>query len=120
MCLYVAGNWSVFQWNKNPVIILGVVAIFIRIAQGDVDDKSPNCVYWASTGECERNPKYMLSNCAKSCAKGPSEAESSGSSPRSESANQAEQQQQQKQQQQHNRQNSTSSDEHTQPSQSEQ
>ena len=30
-------------------------------------DKNKHCKFWASTGECRKNPKYMLSNCSKSC-----------------------------------------------------
>ncbi|KAH9259126.1 hypothetical protein BASA81_002746 [Batrachochytrium salamandrivorans] len=30
-------------------------------------DNNDQCSVWASSGECEENPKYMLSNCRKSC-----------------------------------------------------
>ena len=30
-------------------------------------EKSTNCSWWASIGECEKNPNYMLHNCKKSC-----------------------------------------------------
>lgn len=30
-------------------------------------DSDDNCKYWASVGECEKNPNYMLYNCRKSC-----------------------------------------------------
>jgi len=30
-------------------------------------DENAECSSWASTGECEENPKYMLVNCKKSC-----------------------------------------------------
>lgn len=30
-------------------------------------DKNPSCSTWAKNGECEKNPKYMLPNCMKSC-----------------------------------------------------
>jgi len=30
-------------------------------------DNDENCSGWADMGECEKNPKYMLSNCQKSC-----------------------------------------------------
>ena len=30
-------------------------------------DKNKHCKSWASTGECGKNPKYMLFNCSKSC-----------------------------------------------------
>jgi glutathione peroxidase-family protein len=30
-------------------------------------DQHESCSFWASTGECEANPNYMLTSCAKSC-----------------------------------------------------
>jgi hypothetical protein len=30
-------------------------------------DNHESCDMWASTGECEANPKYMLKQCQKSC-----------------------------------------------------
>ncbi|XP_070182968.1 adhesive plaque matrix protein 2-like, partial [Littorina saxatilis] len=30
-------------------------------------DSNGNCKYWASTGECTKNPSYMLPNCRVSC-----------------------------------------------------
>jgi len=33
----------------------------------DADDTNESCSYWASTGECEKNPPYMLAACPKSC-----------------------------------------------------
>jgi glutathione peroxidase-family protein len=33
---------------------------------GEVDTHD-NCAYWASIGECTKNPGYMLTNCKKSC-----------------------------------------------------
>ena len=32
-------------------------------------DKNKRCKFWASTGQCRKNPKYMLPNCSKSCGK---------------------------------------------------
>ena len=34
---------------------------------GDCQDLNGNCEYWASIGECQANPGYMLPNCPKSC-----------------------------------------------------
>jgi glutathione peroxidase len=31
------------------------------------EDANENCNYWASIGECSKNPGYMLKNCALSC-----------------------------------------------------
>eukprot|EP00339_Tiarina_fusa_P009549 CAMPEP_0117006418 /NCGR_PEP_ID=MMETSP0472-20121206/6654_1 /TAXON_ID=693140 ORGANISM="Tiarina fusus, Strain LIS" /NCGR_SAMPLE_ID=MMETSP0472 /ASSEMBLY_ACC=CAM_ASM_000603 /LENGTH=452 /DNA_ID=CAMNT_0004707879 /DNA_START=465 /DNA_END=1823 /DNA_ORIENTATION=- len=39
-------------------------------SQGDSDlcvDDHENCAFWAESGECTNNPKYMKVNCAKSC-----------------------------------------------------
>ena len=30
-------------------------------------DQSGDCVYWAQTGECDKNPAYMLYQCQVSC-----------------------------------------------------
>lgn len=30
-------------------------------------DKNKDCSFWAGIGECEKNPRYMLSNCQVSC-----------------------------------------------------
>lgn len=45
-----------------------------EMAQAKVDkakeecvDNHESCDLWASTGECEENPKYMLKQCKKSC-----------------------------------------------------
>jgi len=32
-------------------------------------DQNDSCEQWASIGECDKNPKYMLKNCALSCSK---------------------------------------------------
>ena len=36
-------------------------------ARGTCKDSLPDCVYWASQGECESNPGYMRVACPKSC-----------------------------------------------------
>jgi len=33
----------------------------------ECEDKDEYCVPWSETGECDKNPEYMLANCAKSC-----------------------------------------------------
>jgi len=38
-------------------------------------DKDPNCGTWATSGECERNPEYMLAECPAACSGESSEAE---------------------------------------------
>jgi hypothetical protein len=39
-------------------------------AGGACADENANCPGWASTGECEANPGYMLVSCCASCAAG--------------------------------------------------
>jgi len=34
---------------------------------GSCTDSNENCGYWASAGECTKNPGWMLENCKKSC-----------------------------------------------------
>ena len=36
---------------------------------GEVRDRNPSCKHWAAIGECKSNPRYMLANCARSCAR---------------------------------------------------
>eukprot|EP00106_Octopus_bimaculoides_P005593 XP_014773035.1 PREDICTED: uncharacterized protein LOC106871202 [Octopus bimaculoides] len=33
------------------------------------EDQNMHCSYWAKSGECRKNPDYMISNCKKSCNK---------------------------------------------------
>ena len=35
--------------------------------QDPCNDDNESCSFWASEGECKKNPDYMLVNCAKSC-----------------------------------------------------
>ena len=34
---------------------------------GDCIDTDIQCAYWASQGECQKNPGYMLTSCPLSC-----------------------------------------------------
>ena len=45
-----------------------VLAVLVSSDTTTVEtDEHENCAYWASTGECGKNPGYMLVNCKKSC-----------------------------------------------------
>lgn len=35
---------------------------------GDIADAHPQCAEWAQSGECTKNPDYMMSNCKLSCS----------------------------------------------------
>lgn len=37
------------------------------VSGGQCTDDNASCESWAEGGECEKNPKYMLVNCKKSC-----------------------------------------------------
>jgi len=37
---------------------------------GGCTDSNSNCANWASQGECDKNPDYMLDNCCQSCKTG--------------------------------------------------
>jgi glutathione peroxidase len=43
------------------------VSAFFGSSVGVLLDQHEQCSYWASVGECEKNPLYMLSQCEKSC-----------------------------------------------------
>ena len=40
---------------------------FVVEPWGVEKDAREDCVFWASAGECEKNPGYMLKECAKAC-----------------------------------------------------
>jgi tetratricopeptide (TPR) repeat protein len=39
-----------------------------RTKASGLEDQDERCAEWASSGECESNPSYMLENCAASCS----------------------------------------------------
>merc|ERR1719399_2391168 len=45
----------------------------VKKMKGVAADTEENCAWWASAGECEKNPVFMLSSCATSCAHAASE-----------------------------------------------
>lgn len=63
----------------SSVYFSSCVAIFVLflvlglqsniVANAELVDNHESCDYWGSIGECEKNPGYMLENCAASCAK---------------------------------------------------
>lgn len=57
--------------SPATIFILLIVTLFsfILVASGQegLVDHHESCDFWASIGECDANPGYMLSNCAKSC-----------------------------------------------------
>ena len=51
----------------HSLINSSIRLIVLLIDISECTEKTPQCPYWAASGECERNPVYMLSNCCKSC-----------------------------------------------------
>lgn len=51
------------------VLLFKLVVLTILCALGDgvAPDDNENCAYWASVGECDKNPGFMMSSCATSC-----------------------------------------------------
>nr|XP_027213305.1 zinc metalloproteinase nas-15-like [Penaeus vannamei] len=53
---------------------------------GECEDSHKHCSTWAKDGECEKNPDWMLSNCANSCKNCGSSVNDTTCSARNESA----------------------------------
>jgi hypothetical protein len=45
------------------LIVLGLLTSCCALV-----NEHENCDFWAANGECEANPGYMLSHCAKACS----------------------------------------------------
>eukprot|EP01031_Cornospumella_fuschlensis_P037710 gene37710-45812_t len=57
-------------------LVVAVVLLTSATASASVlTDNHESCEFWASTGECEKNPDWMLQNCRKSCSELPSQQE---------------------------------------------
>merc|ERR1719230_179394 len=48
-------------------LVLSSFVIVMADSSDDFKDLHENCAAWANAGECQKNPDYMLYNCAKSC-----------------------------------------------------
>jgi glutathione peroxidase len=48
------------------MLLLAAFCVDFAIANEAVDSNE-NCEFWASVGECSKNPNYMLKFCTKSC-----------------------------------------------------
>jgi len=44
-----------------------LITIMCIISSVIVADEHPDCQFWAESGECDKNPSYMLESCADSC-----------------------------------------------------
>lgn len=51
------------------LFLLLLLLIVVAVAQTTgLKDDNENCEFWASIGECKKNPRYMLTSCALSCS----------------------------------------------------
>jgi hypothetical protein len=56
---------------KQFRIVIAALSLIFSLLTGfslALDDNHESCEYWASVGECDINPNYMLENCALSCS----------------------------------------------------
>ena len=60
-------NKLAMNWGLTILIFFSISLIWKDFAAA-VEDADENCMRWAESGECEKNPGYMLSSCSKSCA----------------------------------------------------
>lgn len=54
---------------KLGLYLLSILVILLNAHAGELVDQNDSCEFWASTGECDNNPDYMLNYCAFSCSK---------------------------------------------------
>ena len=74
-CPVIKGTkWSATKWMHLKSFD---AANSFKFPEGVCDDVNEQCEGWASTGECEKNPKYMIGNgktdgyCLRACGKCP-------------------------------------------------
>lgn len=46
-----------------------LAAFALHTVAAVLEDQNENCSFWASIGECSKNPNYMLTSCSLSCSK---------------------------------------------------
>jgi glutathione peroxidase-family protein len=56
--------------NLLVLVVILILAALVPNASAAkaLPDENENCGFWASIGECQKNPNYMLRYCATSCA----------------------------------------------------
>lgn len=58
-------KWSATKWIH--VGSYSMSAAHQKAKWGDCEDENAQCSEWAFFGECDKNPKFMLASCRKSC-----------------------------------------------------
>ena len=65
-CPVIRGEkWVATKWIHVGAFNSGPEAQ--RAAWGDCVDAHHDCVAWASIGECQKNPQFMLQQCRAAC-----------------------------------------------------
>lgn len=54
-------------WKDNMRTALMLALLAATVHADECVDENAGCANWASSGECDRNPGFMRSACAKSC-----------------------------------------------------
>merc|ERR1719312_1779792 len=75
---------GLMQLRKSTMFVIAFMLILSQMGHGfetnvsmsmsdesraGCTDLNAQCRYWATIGECGRNPKYMLKNCKRSCSR---------------------------------------------------
>lgn len=71
-CPVIKGaKWSATKWIHVSKFVPPGEVERLRAARGadgkGCHDASPNCAAWATSGECAKNPSYMLVSCPRAC-----------------------------------------------------
>ena len=65
-CPVIKGEkWSATKW----IHVRPFDEAHAEDANAPCIDEEPTCATWADSGECEKNPTYMMHSCRKSCTK---------------------------------------------------
>ena len=54
--------------NKTDMFVVRSYHRNISYFVSDCKDEDRDCAYWASIGECDKNPDYMRTSCKRACA----------------------------------------------------
>ncbi|XP_002153867.3 zinc metalloproteinase nas-13 [Hydra vulgaris] len=60
-------NWAQKGFCTDPTYTKGMMRLCCKSCASECKDKDVNCEEWAITGECKKNPDWMLKTCRKSC-----------------------------------------------------
>ncbi len=67
LCYFTSGQPEEVQVTSDGSTFKSNAASNIENAEFSCKDENVNCPFWMEVGECQKNPGYMLYNCAHSC-----------------------------------------------------